>query len=309
MLENLVDFQSFPIKDVLPMLLKDKTTKKNIIFATTAYSSLGKISEQTEITEDLIMGVCNGFIQPRVCKSLSQQAERTRSKAEVFTPSWICNKMNNHCDSEWFGRENVFNEENEQTWTETAVKIAFPEGKTWKDYVDSRRLEITCGEAPYVVSRYDATSGEIIPITHRIGILDRKLRVVNENAESDEEWFRWVTRAYQSTYAFDWSGDNVILARANLLNTFNDYVLFRFDRPATKQELKKIANIISWNVWQMDGLAGTVPLSDVEVESEQITLFDYFGIEKPEVCRVPLPCRIYDWRGDDSLEYNSLKGR
>lgn len=26
--------------------------------------------------------------------------------------------------------------------------------------MDSRRLEITCGEAPYLVSRYDASAGE-----------------------------------------------------------------------------------------------------------------------------------------------------
>ena len=47
----------------------------------------------------------------------------------------------------------------------------------------SKRLEITCGEAPYIASRYDTVSGEPIEIKRRIGILDRKLRVVTENAE------------------------------------------------------------------------------------------------------------------------------
>ena len=56
-----------------------------------------------------------------VAKSLEKQAERTREKAEVFTPSWICNKMNNHCDAEWFGRENVFNDDR------------FPEIHEWID--------------------------------------------------------------------------------------------------------------------------------------------------------------------------------
>lgn len=35
-------------------------------------------------------------------------------KAEVFTPAWLCNLMNNHCDEDWFGRSDVFNVENEQ---------------------------------------------------------------------------------------------------------------------------------------------------------------------------------------------------
>jgi hypothetical protein len=39
-------------------------------------------------------------------------------------------------------------------------------------------MEISCGEAPYLVSRYDTVSGNIISVDDRIGLLDRKLRVV-----------------------------------------------------------------------------------------------------------------------------------
>ena len=70
--------------------------------------------------------------------------------------------------------------------------------KTWKDYVDSKRLEITCGEAPYIVSRYDVETGEVIEISRRVGILDRKLRVVNENAITEDEWMKWALRAVQN---------------------------------------------------------------------------------------------------------------
>lgn len=59
------------------------------------------------------------------------------------------------------------------------------EGKTWKDYVKSKRLEVACGEAPYLVSRYDATTACPIPISHRVGILDRKFRVIDENTPSE----------------------------------------------------------------------------------------------------------------------------
>ena len=105
----LIDINGYPVSVVLDSLVKDKTTGKNIILATTARTKRGKLlSETTQITEGLLRTLGTDLIQPRVSKSLEKQAARTREKAEVFTPSWICNKMNNHCDAEWFGRENVF---------------------------------------------------------------------------------------------------------------------------------------------------------------------------------------------------------
>lgn len=54
--------------------------------------------------------------------------------------------MNNYCDEVWFGRVNVFNIQSGETREPIGKKKTFPEGKTWQDYVESRRLEITCGE-------------------------------------------------------------------------------------------------------------------------------------------------------------------
>ena len=113
-------------------------------------------------------------------KAEEEQAARTKSKAEVFTPSWVVCYMNNKCDDDWFGRENVFNTLSGEHWESTKEPVYFKKERDWQRYVDSRRLEITCGEAPYLVSRYDAATGEELPIENRIGILDRKLRVVNE---------------------------------------------------------------------------------------------------------------------------------
>jgi hypothetical protein len=43
-------------------------------------------------------------------------------------------------------------------------------------YGNSTRMEITCGEAPYLVSRYGALSMvKPIPLKRRIGMLDRKM--------------------------------------------------------------------------------------------------------------------------------------
>ena len=109
-MEKLIDINNYPVSVVLKKLIKDKTTGKNIIFATGTYTENGiEIKETDQMTEGLLKGFGIEVIQPRVAKSSQEQAQRTRKKAEVFTPSWICNKMNNHCDTEWFGRENVFN--------------------------------------------------------------------------------------------------------------------------------------------------------------------------------------------------------
>lgn len=87
----------------------------------------------------------------------------------------------------------------------------------WTDYVLSTRLEISCGEAPYLVSRYDTITGQPINIIDRIGILDRKIRVINENTYTENDWMYWVLKAYQSIYGFELQGDNLLLARENLL--------------------------------------------------------------------------------------------
>lgn len=155
-----IDLKAFPVNIVLPSLLQDKTTKRNIIFATDVYRIAGDpIDPKTEITAEILQQMGDDPVQPRCFKSRAEQADRTRKNAEVFTPVWICNQMNNYCDEEWFGRKDVFNTENGRDHTVTEEKINFPKGKSWQKYVDSRRLEITCGEAPFLVSRYDAADG------------------------------------------------------------------------------------------------------------------------------------------------------
>ena len=200
-MDDIIQLKCFAMQKTLSILVKDKTTKKNIVWATDGYTQFGEMySEGSQLTVEALTGFDPIMIQPRIKKALVKQQERTRSHAEVFTPSWICNKMNNYCDEEWFGRKNVFNIEIEQSWKTVHNKIEFHEKKDWKQYIDSRRLEITCGEAPYIVSRYDASTGEIIDIVDRIGILDRKLRIVGENANDQDEWLKWATRAFQSVY-------------------------------------------------------------------------------------------------------------
>ena len=315
-MEGIIRFNQYPVRPVLKLLITDKTTKRPIIFGTRSYEHLGdRFKEDCHIEKDLILGMNAMEIQPRVLKDVAEQTDRTRKKAEVMTPSWIVNKMNNHCDEEWFGYQNVFNTEEEDRWITKEEPIRFPETKTWQQYVDSVRMEITCGEAPYLVSRYDTTTGEVIPLKDRIGILDRKLRVVGENTKSKEEWLEWAIRTFQATYGYEYQGDNLLLARINLLITFVDYMEAGWGVKPTNEELRKVANIIGWNIWQMDGLKGTIPLGALYEEYHQMTIFEYRiddGIceEDPECDEENVRCRIYDWRGrNKSIEFIAFRER
>ena len=244
---------------LLDRMLRDKTTKNNIMWATDAYAHYGHDYERNEeIHSHLITGENIDIIKTRARKEFEQQSSRTRKRAEVFTPLWICRFMNDKLDEEWFGYPNVFFKEDKPV-----SKVRFFEKKrTWQKYVDSKRLEITCGEAPYLMSRYDVANGELIPVGERCGILDRKLRVVTENTFDEAEWLQWATRAVQATYGYEFQGDNVLIARINILCTVEDYYRRKWNRELPKREQEKLANIITWNIWQMDGLTYTIPFRE-----------------------------------------------
>lgn len=303
----MIQLDSYPVQTTLKILLQDKTTKKNIIWATDSYASFGEAyTDRSQITENQLAKMNYRMLQPRIFKNIEQQTQRTRKSAEVFTPAWICNKMNNFCDEEWFGYKDVFNYQAEHEWISTENVIEFPTGKSWKSYVDSKRLEITCGEAPYLVSRYDTSTGESIGVHKRIGILDRKLRIVNENAMNEAEWMKWTIRAFQSVYGYEYQGDNLLIARINLLITFVDYLNYKWHRQPEKTELRKIANIISWNIWQMDGLKGTVPVGILKEEYHQMSLFESFQEVEEQDNEPEVQCKIYDWRSGSSILYSEI---
>ena len=294
---------------LLKLLLKDKTTRKNILWCTKDYEPYGpKYGEHEQITVELITGKFSRIIQPRSAKSKAVQDQRIKKRAEVFTPSWICNEQNNKIDEAWFGEKNVFNTPCGTSWITSTKKIIFNDKKkNWKTYVDTKRLEITCGEAPYLVNRYDTTTGELIPVNERIGLFDRKIRIVNENCEDYDSWIKWSIRAIKSVFGYEFQGDSVLIARENLLYDYMDYYKERFNKETPIELLKHIANIIAWNIWQMDGIRGVVPYSCHKIKEEsQMSLFmnnedenTYSlcpGCEKNNIfIHNGIYCRIYDW--------------
>ena len=89
MKQRLVDFSDPILSAVLFILLKDRTTGKNIIWETEPPPELGA-GFADEITLEQIK-TCPPV--PRVLKRLDEQKQRTKARAEVFTPSWVCEKM------------------------------------------------------------------------------------------------------------------------------------------------------------------------------------------------------------------------
>ena len=300
---------------ILKILLRDKTTGGNIIWATDAYAAYGVgYAFEDEIHPGCITGFFEGIIKPRVEKTKSEQKFRVRQKAEVFTPSWVCNKQNNLVDSGWFNGVSPFNTETDEGWETIREKVVFPEGKTWQDYVKANRLEISCGEAPYICSRYDTVTGEKIPVEDRIGLLDRKLRIVSENVDSEPEWVIWAKKAIQSVYGYDWQGDNVLLARENVFYTFFEHYEHKFTVPPIREYLVAVAKIVAWNIWQMDGLKMVIPNSCKCTEPEQTNIFgESEGAEpcpacsgKPNTRHTGIYCKTYDWSHDHSFVFETM---
>ncbi len=291
---------------LLDRLLQDKATKGNILWATDAYADLGEwYSPGNEIRPQRITGEWSDLIKTRARRAMEQRTERTRLHAEVFTPLWIVKKMNDFADEQWFKRKSGIYKLTDEG------KIYFSKDKHWKLYVDARRMEITCGEAPFLVTRYDVETGEAIPIEDRIGLLDRKLRAVTENTHDIEEWKTWALRAVQATYGFELQGDNLLIARVNILCSVEEHMFHRWRQGPDKAWLEKLCNVISWNLWQMDGIHGCVPVPPRPTE-EQLSLFpplheqtNLFGeMEEQEI-----PCLLYNWRHhqDQVMSYTALR--
>lgn len=308
--------------EVLNILLCDRTTNGNIFWATDNYQDLGDDYHfSSSIEVELITGSNWDIIRPRVSKKETLQNARVKVMAEVYTPAWICNVQNNRVDNAWFQKENVFNTEVEPSdasygWKVNPKKIVFPKNKTWMDYVNNKRLEIACGEAPYITSRYDTTTGNLIPINERVGILDRKLRVINENISTSAEWLKAAQIAFKSTYAYELQGDSLLLAREAMLYTFIENYTLQFETPPSLKSIQNIAHIISWNVWQMDGLSCVIPDSCAFKSMNPVNSFEE-PITNNSLCigcinndvlnHAGVYCKIKDWSCDDNKNGEEIR--
>jgi len=265
---------------ILETLLIDRTTSttqtpQNIIWANDNYKEYDAVSyaATAQIRPELITGERSSLIMPRALKTVALQKKRTKTKAEVFTPTWVVKKQNDTVDANF-------------------------KDDDLEKYICRKWLEITCGEAPYMASRYNMENGELIPLAERVGFVDRKLARINREVSDKAEWQRLVELAYKSSYGFEWNGDSLFIARENLLYTYWDYYAQKWGEPPIYGLFEEIAKIISYNVFQMDGLTYTIPLSEKreQVRHCQLTLLDFDESEKIEWRTVPgKRVKIMNW--------------
>lgn len=267
---------------ILDILLIDQTTstskkKNNIIWANENYVKFGAkaYAATAQMLPELVTGQMGNVIKPRALKSKEIQKERTKSKAEVFTPTWIVKKQNDEVEKAYLNDE-----------LEIYVK------RTW--------LEITAGEAPYMSTRYDMGTGEVVPLTERVGFVDRKLKRINAEIDDKAEWQRLVIEAYKSSYGFEWSGDSLLLARENLLYTYRDYFFQKWYEEPTYGLFENIAEILSYNLFQMDGLKYIIPLTEKRemVVELQMSLFDDEESEEQWIIKPGKRVKIMNWEAN-----------
>ena len=271
-------------ESLLSLLLKDHTTGKNIKWGTDSYINHGySFRDDQEIKIDLITGWYEGFIRPRVDKDIDIQLERQRNRAEVFTPSWVIKLQ-----------------------VDAALKDM--EKLPLADFIQTKWLEITCGEAPYMVNRYDMETGEVISLKDRAGFIDVKFKKLNEAIESEEEWLKLAVEIYKASYGYEYQGDSLLLARENLILTFIDNYFYMFGAFPKEKVLLKITKIISLNVFQMDGLTYEVPYSvgGLEERWTQLNLFEEVEVKEnitPELATIKL------WKKNKFIEVKKMSER
>lgn len=284
--------------NLLDILLIDRTTKKNIIWATDSYEKFGKeFLCDKYIIPKLVTVKYNLLIQPRAAKSLEEQRHRTKDRAEVFTPIKIVDQINKAIDK-------------------------FPKKNSWQDYVRELKLEITCGEAPFIVSRYNpiAHTGKLVKLNNRVGFLDKKLHIISKYCNNKKEWIFWAKEAFKASYGYEWQGDNVLIARENLLYTLTDYYKAQFKKKLSLYIQEEFAEIISWNIFQMDGLKYVVPMSchhESKIIKGKWTLFekepDFVDKNECEGCKYNRPnkhngryVKIMDWNENKVIRFVDL---
>lgn len=261
-----------------------KPKRNQVIFAVDDYAETNK---KYTATAKIPATMDFSVIIPRSSKAKEIQKRRVKEKAEVFTPTWVCNVQNNLVDDHSV-RPGAFNTysakpddtEDQRHWIPSESPV-FESTIEAVEYIHLRRLEITSGEAPYLSSGYDTVTGQNIPVRdaqgrfQRIGLLDRKMRVVTETSGSNRDlWLSLAYGALCSTFGYEWQGDNLLLARLNLLNAYRDYFVDAWYEEPSDAELHQIAVVISMNLWQMDGLSNTTPL---DADTLPLIAFDHGG--------------------------------
>ena len=219
------------IKDIIqhhPVLLQDMCTFTsegpvggNIRLCTRDYP-------EHAFDEELTPEFAATFV-PRWEKSKAAQRARTKSKAEVFTPTALIAHIL------------------ELTVRECGDGIYSP---------DKTFIEPCMGEGAFLLTRRDQNTGTPIDVPDRVGVLDRKLLGIDTDDEA--KWKTIALTCLSSVYGYEYQGDSLTLARVNVYLTMTEHAAHR-GYTWSETELDIIAETIARHLWQVDGTTNRPP--------------------------------------------------
>ena len=233
-------------------------SRKSHIFESVSLEEIVNSTKENPVIREILLqerttkmrfGINPDEVVPRYMKSAALRKERTKTKAEVFTPIEVVKKMNDSFDDGFTGSD--------------------------IDYIKRTVLEVTCGEAPFLTTRYDPYKGHSIPIEERVGHLDRKLQHIHTDDEM--EWSIQAEFALKSTYGYEWQEDSLYIARMNVLLSVVESFVDKFGK--APKDITRWAEIVSYNLFRMDGVSLCLPETDTPalVMNWEIGKMEKFG--------------------------------
>lgn len=255
--------------DIIDILLKERSFKRNLNFVET----IEEFSGDDEITCDIVLQD-PPIILPQYMYAYDRKRNSAKKRGAVFTPQFAANNM---CEVLCRAILNVPDEENicaqiypiNETDTREWITDTLPP-EDCLNLIYKTCLDSCCGEGIFLTQRYHQNSGKPIEIPFRKGLLDRKLHVIKRALEKEEDlhelrFFSLAKIAFKTTYGFDLLGKSVYLTRKNLLETFVDFYQWIFAKDPENAMVEDIATILSYNIFQMNGLSHKVPLTNQSV--------------------------------------------
>lgn len=291
--------------NILNILLFDRSASKDLVWATSMYKLHGDLyKKEGYITPKLISGKMKNLIKPSANRK-SNEIDRVK----LIFDSWRFDVDNDDNYGFKFDYNNVFGEGLEEYFNKYKED----------DFINKKILVMECEEGTCFVNRYNLETKEIVEPFKRNGIMDKKLNIINQKTDDENEWYNMVLLAYKNVYGFEYRGDNVLLTRENLLHGFVDNYKYKFGKKPSVERVTEIAKIISWNIWQMDALKFVIPHSCINVKKEnfQLSIFE----EENETlsgnwclgCRLDehtkhngTYCKIKDWETGKIIKFVNL---
>ena len=126
------------------------------------------------------------------------------------------------------------------------------EGREWDEFVFARALKPDCEDGRYLVTLSNSYGD--IAVSERYGILDLKFKAIDEHVDKDNQWSAWAISALQSVFGYSDNGADVLLTRINILQDFIDHYIDHYHKEPDNTLKEKAAEIISWNVFQLENV-------------------------------------------------------